>query len=567
MASKKYTFLAGILCLLASSGFAQVGASYNVSDSSVVPAKRMPQHTEFLNGTYNFPSKPRNMWEIGIAGGMFTVSGDVPAKLPTPGFTVHVRKAFGYIFSMRLQYAYGIGKGQHWLQAENFGKNPAWSQYSAPFLFSAGAGSAVQMVSSLYRWNGSNPQLRNTPFEPVFYNYKTKTQDLSLQGVVTLNQLRFHKAKTGFTVYGFAGIGASTYETFVNAVGSNGQKYNFANIASGVHKSRKDKRKEIEALMDKTYETPAENHGERRPKLFGGTLKPSGTVGMGMAFKLSNRINIALEDRHTFIKDDLLDGQRWQEHAWGDAAQTRDFDSYNMLTLGVNVNLGAKSVEPLWWLNPLDYAYSEIRNPRLMRIPKPVLPDGDGDGVTDQFDNEPNTPQGCPVDSHGVAQDTDGDGVPDCKDKELITPTQCQPVDADGIGKCPEPECCKNPPPPPGCQIGDLPSVSFAGKTVKLSNDAKAVLATAAAKMRNNPDCKVAVIGYCSSDKREQQLSWDRVNAVINYLVDSEGISADRFIFKYGEEGGDCSTVDLRDGTGMEGPNTLPAPHPNLRKN
>lgn len=70
-----------------------------------------------------------------------------------------------------------------------------------------------------------------------------------------------------------------------------------------------------------------------------------------------------------------------------------------------------------------------------------VLPDTDNDGVTDQFDKEVTTP-GCPVDSRGVSRDTDGDGVPDCRDKELVTPTVCQPVDADGVGKCPCPEDC-----------------------------------------------------------------------------------------------------------------------------
>ena len=70
------------------------------------------------------------------------------------------------------------------------------------------------------------------------------------------------------------------------------------------------------------------------------------------------------------------------------------------------------------------------------------MDDTDGDGVTDQLDREPNTPAGCPVDTHGVTKDTDGDGVPDCKDKQLITPTECQPVDADGVGKCPDPACC-----------------------------------------------------------------------------------------------------------------------------
>ena len=111
MASKKYILLAGIICLLASGSYAQIGASYDVKDSSVIPSKRMPQHSEFLNGTYNFPAKPRNQWEIGIKVGALTVSGDVPAVFPTPGFGAHVRKAFGYVFSMRLEYLYGTAKG------------------------------------------------------------------------------------------------------------------------------------------------------------------------------------------------------------------------------------------------------------------------------------------------------------------------------------------------------------------------------------------------------------------------------------------------------------------------
>ena len=80
--------------------------------------------------------------------------------------------------------------------------------------------------------------------------------------------------------------------------------------------------------------------------------------------------------------------------------------------------IGNKAVEPLWWLNPLDYAYKEVNKPRHMKLPKPVLDDADGDGVTDQFDQEPNTPAGAPVDTHGVSRDTDGDGVPD----SLIAP-------------------------------------------------------------------------------------------------------------------------------------------------
>lgn len=541
MASKKYIILlTGLTCLLFSSVFSQTQQKRSYEDSSVIPAKRMPQHTEFLNGANNFPAKPRNQWEIGVKGGAFTITSDVPAIFPTIGFGVHVRKAFGYIFSMRLEYMNGTGKGLHFRQNFNYGKNSAWNTNYAANL------------------------------EPVFYNYKAKVQDLALEGVFTLNNIRFHKSKTGVVLYGLVGIGGTIYETKVNAL--NGDvPYTWP--AQAAYEDRKDKRKELKDLMDDSYETDAQNHGDRRPKIGGKTFKPVGHFGAGVAFKLSNRINLAIEDRYTVVKDDLLDGQQWQEHAEGDAVLTSDYDSYNYLTVGLNFNLGAKSVEPLWWLNPLDYAYSEIRNPKIMKLPKPVLPDADGDGVTDQFDLE-QTPAGVPVDTHGVSRDTDGDGVPDSKDKELVTPTYCQPVDADGVGKCPVP--CPDPSCPgmgggdkDGCdaKLGALPSISFRNNSNALTDDAKAVLATVAAKLRNAPECKVVVIGYCASDKKQQQLSWDHVNKVITHLVEKEGISADRFIFKYGEEGGDCNTVDLRGATeGEEGPNTVAPPHPNLRK-
>ena len=474
---------------------------------------------------------------------------------PTGGFGIHVRKALGYIFSLRAEYTWNRARGLNFSSSEGYTRNPTWVNAG----YNAAAG------------------------DKVFYNYKTTIQDLSLQGVVTLNNVRFHKAKTGFNLYAFGGIGGSIYDTYINAKDAAGNPYKtlFNGTASGSYSNRKDVKKTLKAGMDKSYETHAEVD-PLQPKLFGKSFKPSFQLGVGMAFKLSNKFNLAIEERFTAVKTDLLDGQQWQENTYiqgGNAgvnvpSQTRDFDSYNFFSIGLNYNLGKKAVEPLWWANPLDYAYNEINAPRHMKLPKPILDDADGDGVTDQFDHEPNTPAGAPVDSHGVSKDTDGDGVPDIKDKELITPTQCQPVDADGIGKCPPPACCveladsmKNMMmKPAGCGIGDLPSVSFTGRSVSLSKDAQAVLAGVAAKMKQNAACKVAVYGYGESSKAAQQLSWDRVNAVIKYLVEKEGISEDRFIFKYGQGEGDDNTVDLKDGTGEEGPNTVPAPHPNLRK-
>ncbi|MBK7557273.1 MAG: hypothetical protein IPI54_02715 [Chitinophagaceae bacterium] len=374
-------------------------------------------------------------------------------------------------------------------------------------------------------------------------------QDLSLQGIVTLNNIRFHKQKTGIVIYGGGGIGLSWFKTMVNALDANGNNYSalFNSLNSPVYSNRKDVIKALKAGMDKTYETVAENELDRRPKLGDNTIKPSGTLLAGVAIKLSRRINLALEDRFTFVKTDLLDGQRWQEHAYGDAALTPDYDSYNYLSLGLNVNLGGKSVEPLWWVNPLDYAYDELRNHRNVKIPKNDCNDADGDGVCDHLDREPNTPAGCPVDTHGVTRDTDGDGVPDCKDKQLITPTECQPVNADGVGKCPDPECCKNPvtPPPTACPC-DYPSLLYKGNISTLSNDNKAMLSTVASKLKANPNCMISIFGYPEASKASQANCQKRLDAIKIYLVEKEGISADRITTSCEVGGGDKNSVDIK---------------------
>ena len=553
MVRKKFKLLTALLCLTASGAFAQLVASYDIKDSSLISKKNLPQHNEFLNNAYPYPAKPRNQWELGVKAGWSAVAGDVRYQGMTGGFGVTARRALGYVFSIRGEYDWMRSRGLNFSPSIPPAANTAWAAYPI------GA--------------------------PVFYNYRTTIQELSVQGVVTLNNIRFHKAKTGVNFYGFGGLAGMIYDTKIDALDGNGNPYTalFQNVynkyaASGFkYSDRKNIKKDLKAGMDKKYETAAETD-PAQPKLFGQSFKPALVLGAGVQFKLSKKMSLQLEDKYTIVKSDLIDGQQWQVTTISQGTgsrplgvMTRDFDSYNFLSVGANWNLGSKAVEPLWWLNPLDYAYNEINAPRHMKLPKPVLDDADGDGVTDQFDLEPNTPAGAPVDTHGVSRDTDGDGVPDYKDKELITPTQCQPVDADGVGKCPEPECCKEIKGmlnnrPAGCGIGDLPSVAFGAKSVSLSKDAKAVLATVAQKMKDHPDCRVAVIGYGESSKAAQQLSWDRVNAVINYLVEKEGISADRLIFKYGEGGGDASTVDLKDGTGEEGPNTVPAPHPNLRK-
>ena len=549
MTNKKYKIIFGFLSLMTTAAFAQQDESYSVFDSSVISAKSMPQQNEFWNNTYNFPAKPRNMWEAGLSIGSLAISGDVSAKIPTLGFSAHIRKAMGYVFSLRLQYLNGTAKGMNWNSSHNYAKNPAW----------IATGNAGGLPGNLPAGNGYNPYynaagngtINGGAVQRIFYNYKTHLQDLSLQGIITLNNIRFHKQKNGVLIYGGAGIGFTWYNAKVNALNDQGGTYaslfQSQQSAAGVYKNRKDVLKALRDGMDNTYETEAEDAGTRRPKLGDNTLKPSGTALAGISLKLSKRVNIALEDRQTFVKDDLLDGQQWQEAAIGDAVQTRDFDSYNYLSLGVNFNLGAKSVEPLWWLNPLDYAYSELNNPKHMKLPKPVFDDTDGDGVTDQLDREPNTPAGCPVDTHGVTKDTDGDGVPDCKDKQLITPTECQPVDADGVGKCPDPACCtdlaKIRDSMNACPT-DYPSIALKGSS--LSADIKAMLSSVASKLKDNPNCTITLTAYPGPSKAQQSLADKKLDAVKNYLVETLGVSADRITTDKNIGGGDANIIDIK---------------------
>jgi outer membrane protein OmpA-like peptidoglycan-associated protein len=541
MASKKYSLLTGVLCLLASYGFSQV--TYDVMDSSVVRSKDMDQYTKFKQGIENYPAKPRNQWELGIKTGIFNVAGDIKSQTFTvPNIGIHVRKAFGYVFSARLEYVYGTAEGLNWEKSQG------------------------------YRGKGGNPWNDLGYTAPVFYNYKTKVNDLSLEGIFSLNNIRFHKSKTGVNFYLLAGVGGAIYEAKVNALNGS-TRYDFSSIQNGTWKTKKDVKDAIKNLLDDDYETDAENHGDRRPKLFGQTFKPVVHFGGGIAFKLSNKVNLAVEDRFTATGDDLFDGQRWAEQpAPGSAVLSQNFDAYNFASVGLNINLGSKAVEPLWWQNPLDYAYQEIRKPKYMILPKPVLPDADGDGITDQFDQE-QTPQGCPVDSHGVSLDTDGDGVPDCRDKEKVTPTAWQPVDADGVGKapCPDSTCFEPYLKRMGggdcaATLGALPSVTFSSNTsTALSADAKALLASVAARLRQSPECKVVVTSYCSSTKAQQQRAWDRVNVIIRYMVEQEGISGDRFYWQIGQEGGDCNTVDFRGASDADAGLPTTVPNPNLR--
>jgi len=282
-------------------------------------------------------------------------------------------------------------------------------------------------------------------------------------------------------------------------------------------------------------------------------------VSVGVRIKLTRMINLDIGYRMHFTDGDNLDGFSYY-NVPHDYANTLKKDKFSYTHAGIEIALGKKSKSQLLFDNP-GARVNEIMQTQVSSLATKVdsliarqksLDDTDGDGVADLYDKEANTPDGCPVDAQGVMRDTDGDGVVDCKDKQLITPTECQPVDADGVGKCPDPECCQTRPGGGGDGDGDAlncpadyPSLTFRGNSPRVSGDNQSMIATVAAKMKSRPDCKVVIKGYPETSKSSQAVCQRRVDAIRLQLIEREGISADRITTNCEVGGGDKNTIDI----------------------
>ncbi len=542
MANKKYTVMLGLLGLISTASFAQEVTTVETTTTTTTTTpvnlhktyvgtdadnawvynsemvKDADQQNRFVTDAYPYPAKPRNMWELSLGVGPSFLISSID---PTLGYgaTFSLRKALGHVFSIRPQYGFHIMYG--------------------------------------HDYRARTSALSATPY---LHNYRTNMHQGSLDLLASLNAISGYRGNSKVDWYLLAGYSFNSARVGVNVDG--GQKL------AGLTGSRSDIRSEVKdafssednpflSLEDnERYETIVLDRGDgSRSNAVGSEdrINRHGfNYGMGVAFKVSPRFNIGVEQKFTTVlnNSDILAGIAVQPQGRNATV------SSTQLKFNFNLGSSARAIEPLWWVNPNNYVYSELKSTK-------PLPDADGDGITDQFDLEPNTPAGCAVDARGRSLDTDGDGVPDCRDKQVVTPNTWFPVDADGVGTDP---CCNQAPVvvAADCAITSLPSVTFSGSSVNLSSGAESALANAASQLNANPNCKVKVVAYGSSNKRAQQLSWDRANVVRNYLVERQGISESRIIFQYGNDG-NANAVDLYPTT-EEGPSTVPAPFPHLQK-
>ena len=474
-----------------------------VGDSTVIPDSRMDQQKRFEEGTYMFPPKPRNKWEIGVHGGGFFISGDVSTRGGW-GVGASVRKSLGYALSLQGHYMHGTTYGLNWQANGGIANNP---------VLTGRVDSAVNYTGKLF-----------------YYNYKTVGDELSGGMVLTLNNLGFHKKARERKVNMYAGLGGGvfTYRTWHDALDANGAVYDFDVFAATEYEDRKQTLKALKQLLDGDYETLAEGHKDQ-PELGDRVIKPVVTGSLGIGFHLAKNLQLTITEKFSVVNDDLLDGNRWQEHPYVDPALTRDFDSYHYLhaTLGYFIG-GKNSVEPLYWQNPMDYTYDALNT--LMKKNVDELIDTDDDGVLDKLDKEPSTAAGAIVDTHGVTQDSDKDGVPDHLDKEPFSRPGAE-VNSDGVALVSTTGIGGN-----FCNMTTFPSVHFELNKFFIQPEFYAHIYEIAMAMLSCPDKKMVAIGHADvrfNAEHNDVLSWERVNRVVDYLVTTYGIPRERFIVEF----------------------------------
>jgi len=218
--------------------------------------------------------------------------------------------------------------------------------------------------------------------------------------------------------------------------------------------------------------------------------------------------------------------------------------AHMILGLGVNYRF-TKKEESVEWNNPLDAMYGDISTVKTEL--EGLSTDSDGDGVSDRFDNDNNTPEGVAVDGKGNALDVDMDGVSDYADEDPFTARGVQ-VDAKGRELDSDKDGVANsvdiePNTASGATVNFqgkeirgakgafMPSVYFDFNSAKVSYANYERLAAVASLLQANPNYKLRVIGYADTvgnSANNHKIALRRANAVIDALSNMFSIDASR---------------------------------------
>ena len=229
-------------------------------------------------------------------------------------------------------------------------------------------------------------------------------------------------------------------------------------------------------------------------------------VGVGAKFKLSEVVALNLGYTMNFTDDNLLFGP----------GRSDVKGKFSNVYGGLEFTLGSRDKQNLTFANPVATMYDELKDPSLRNEVEALKQrvstlegtvnalntDSDGDGVSDKFDKEPNSPAGAVVDGSG---------------RQIKFP---EPVANEFTSS-----------------NGYVAPIQFEFDSSVLKTQSYATLDKVAKEVRDN-NSSVTLDGYASAEGSEAynlSLSKDRANAVKQYLVNAGVASSKITANGYGE--------------------------------
>ncbi|MEN5233335.1 OmpA family protein [Sphingobacterium faecium] len=307
----------------------------------------------------------------------------------------------------------------------------------------------------------------------------------SLNGVFQLGTIDFLRRENSVNFYAKVGLGvlANNPVQFKNNEFGGGEVYN------------------NEGKWGSEIFGDRENTGDRDFKL--SAYVP---VGVGAKFKLSEVVALNLGYTMNFTDDNLLFGP----------GRSDVKGKFSNVYGGLEFTLGSRDKQNLTFANPVATMYDELKDPSLRNEVEALKQrvstlegtvnalntDSDGDGVSDKFDKEPNSPAGAVVDGSG---------------RQIKFP---EPVVNNVTSS-----------------NGYVAPIQFEFDSSVLKTQSYATLDKVAKEVRDN-NSSVTLDGYASAEGSEAynvSLSKDRANAVKQYLVNAGVASSKITANGYGE--------------------------------
>jgi OmpA-OmpF porin, OOP family len=203
-----------VLTAIVSSSFGQLGGTHNYLDTAYIAPRKLAEQQEFLQNKSHFPVKPRDMWQMGFYVGLPYIDGDCPwvtrgASTDLGSYAIglgaYVRKSIGYAFSVRGSLSYLNMLGLDYKGSVDFANHP--------------------LIQQLY---GNAP-------DGYVHNYRSMAFIPAVEGIVSFNNIMFHKQQQRWNFYGLVGASAVIYDTRLDLMDAKNNRYLVENILNNYH--------------------------------------------------------------------------------------------------------------------------------------------------------------------------------------------------------------------------------------------------------------------------------------------------------------------------------------------